>query len=361
MQQPSIGTLEDDLSHILLHTKALWENLRGKAVFLTGGTGFFGIWFLESFAKANAELALNANVLVLTRNAEAFKAKAPHLAADPAIAFHTGDIRSFVFPKGQFSHVIHAAATNADATFNNTETPLDKYTNVVDGTRRTLEFAAQCHADKFLLLSSGSVYGHQPADMTHVSEDYCGAPSTIDQNFNFSLLGEAKRVAELFCTVFAEQYGFEVKIARCFSFVGPHLPLNVHYAIGNFMQNVLQNQPIHLRGDGTPLRSYLYMSDLMIWLWTILFNNDAQDIYNVGSEDAISIADLARLCAGFSDSRCAVTIAKSPKAGQIAERYIPSTQKAQNQLGLKQTIDLHTSIKKTLDFYANKNTSRLYV
>ncbi len=352
-QQHFINDLEDDLCHILGHTEKLWEDLRGKSIFLTGGTGFFGIWLLESFAKANAELALSASVLVLTRNAEAFKAKAPHLAANPAIDFHIGDIKSFVFPSGQFTHVIHAAATNADATFNKVEAPLDKYATVVDGTRRTLEFAVSCNADKFLLLSSGPVYGHQPASMTHISEDYSGAPSTTDRNFNFSLLGEAKRVAEFFCTVFAEQYGLDVKIARCFSFVGPHLPLDMHYAIGNFIQDVLHERLIHIRGDGTSLRSYLYMSDLMIWLWTILFSSEAQGIYNVGSEDAISIADLAHLCSGFNNHCCDVKVAITAKDNHIAERYIPSTQKAQQQLGLTQAVDLHTAIKKTLVFYTN--------
>src|SRR5258706_8245549 len=111
---PIVNPLAADLDHILAHTQGLWEPLRGQRIFLTGGTGFFGCWLLESFARANDALGLDASTLVLTRNVAAFKAKAPHLAAHPAIRFHSGDITSFDFPPGRFSFVIHAA-TEASA------------------------------------------------------------------------------------------------------------------------------------------------------------------------------------------------------------------------------------------------------
>ena len=110
-------SLAADLDHILAHTEGLWEDLRGKRLFITGGTGFFGCWLLESFAWANENLDLNASALVLTRNYVAFKKSAPHLATNHAIQFHIGDIRNFDFPEGEFSHIIHAAATSANATF----------------------------------------------------------------------------------------------------------------------------------------------------------------------------------------------------------------------------------------------------
>ena len=171
--------LAEDLDHILAHTEGLWEELRGKRLFITGGTGFFGCWLLESFAWVNDKLGLNASALVLTRNREAFQKKAPHLAGHPAIRFHVGDVRDFNLPEGEFSHIIHAAATSARATFHG-EDSLVKFDTVVGGTRHTLDFAVQCHAKKFLLTSSGVVYGKQPSGMTHIPEDYCGAPDPAD-------------------------------------------------------------------------------------------------------------------------------------------------------------------------------------
>ena len=103
------NSLANDLDYVLYNTKDLWEELRSQQIFITGGTGFFGCWLLESFLWANQKLNLNTSAMVLTRNPDGFRNKAPHLANNPAIQFHIGDINSFKFPQGHFSHIIHAA------------------------------------------------------------------------------------------------------------------------------------------------------------------------------------------------------------------------------------------------------------
>src|SRR5579871_5443411 len=105
--------LAEDLNHVLQHTEEVWKELEGNRIFITGGTGFFGCWLLESFAWANDRLGLSAEAVVLTRNPGAFREKAPHLAGHPAIHLHKGDICNFDFPAGSFTHVIHAATESA--------------------------------------------------------------------------------------------------------------------------------------------------------------------------------------------------------------------------------------------------------
>ena len=337
------NALAADLDHILDHTAGLWDELRGQRMFITGGTGFFGCWLLESFAWANDTLGLDATAVVLTRNLAAFRKKAPHLATHPAIQFHLGDVRSFEFPRGSFSHVIHAA-TEASAQLNE-EHPRLMFDTIVEGTRHTLEFARQGGTQKVLLTSSGAVYGKQPSELTHIPEAYPGAPDPTDPRAAYA---EGKRVAELLCALYAKQYGLEAKIARCFAFVGPYLPFDVHFAIGNFMRDALGGGPIHIKGDGTPYRSYLYAADLAIWLWTILLRGESCRPYNVGSEAAVTIGALAQQVASCFQPAPRVEIACEPQVGKLPERYVPAVQRSALELGLHQTVPLHESIRRTI-------------
>lgn len=344
--------LTNDLDHILAHTRPLWEDLRGQRLFLTGGTGFFGRWLLESFACANRELGLGAEVVVLSRNPERFRTKARDLCATAAIHFHQGDIRDFSFPNGEFPFIIHGA-TDIASPLGQRE-PLQQFDTIVEGTRRTLDFAIQAHCRAFLLISSGAVYGIQPPALTHMPESYLGGPNTLEP---VSTYAEGKRTAELLCALYHQRRpNLEPKIARCFAFVGPYLPLDAHFAIGNFMRDALAGSPIRVNGDGTPYRSYLYAADLAIWLWTILFRASACRPYNVGSEDARTIADMARVVATAAGD-CPVEIARRAGGQQTASRFVPQTDRARTELHLEAWTHLETAVARTLAAYRANNAA----
>ena len=336
-----------DLDHILNHTSHLWKEVRGQNIFITGGTGFFGCWLLESFVWANDQLDLGAKATVLSRNPEAFAAKAPHLANHPAVCLLPGDVRTFEFPAGEFPFVMHAA-TEASAKLNQ-ENPLLMFETVVEGTRRTLDFARSHGTRQLVLTSSGAVYGKQPPGMTHIPEDYMGAPDPMDPDAAY---GEGKRAAEILCRLYADQFGLEAKIARCFAFVGPHLPLDANYAIGNFIRDALRGGPIRVNGDGSPLRSYLYAADLAIWLWTILFEGQPCRPYNVGSDRSINIADLARLVGRMVNPDIQVAIARKADASLPPQRYVPSVERARNELELESRIPLEEATRRTARWQA---------
>lgn len=344
---------QDDLDLILADTRELWDEFRGGRIFLTGGTGFFGKWLVESFCWINRRLELNCSLLVLSRDPRAFLAKVPHLAEAPGLEFHAGDIRDFVFPEGSFSHVIHAATPTDGLPTAGHEIQLGQ--TIVAGARRVLDCAREAGARKLLFTSSGAVYGMQPPNLSHVPEEYPGAPDTMDLR---STYGHSKRMVEHLGALYHALYGIEVKIARCFAFAGPHLPLDANFAIGNFIRDALRGGPIRVQGDGTPYRSYLYAADLTTWLWTILARGTSNYPYNVGSEEAISIAELAeRVAAAFSPT-VDVEIALQPKPGEPAKRYVPSTGRARRELGLEVRIGLDEAIRRSVAWWHHSRPVR---
>jgi dTDP-glucose 4,6-dehydratase len=342
--------LERDFDEFLGRTPELWTELRGGHIFITGATGFFGCWVLETFAWANRQLGLRASATILSRDPERLRKRLPHLA-DGAIRAIEGDIRDFRFPDGEFTHVIHAATESSAAL--NTQQPQLMFDTIVEGTRHCLDFALHRGVRKFLLTSSGAVYGKQPPHLMHVPEDYGGGPDPLASD---SAYAEGKRAAELLTVLAAQRSKLEAKIARCFAFVGPYMKLDTHFAIGNFIRDGLEHSPIVVQGDGTPVRSYMYASDLMVWLWTILFRGESCRAYNVGSEDGISIGALAQEVASVGNSREPVQIMKTPIAGAPVARYVPSTARARQELGLACTVPLRNSIERTMNWARTQRT-----
>ena len=343
--------LAPDLDFILQQTVMCWEEFKHQNIFITGGTGFIGTWLLETLAWANREFALNLSVTCLTRNVAAFARKAPHLVNDPALLFITGDVKTFNFPTERYRFIIHAAAEDNDKL--NMEHPRFMFETIVQGTRHILDFSAIAQTQKLLLLSSGAVYGQQPANITHVTEDFAGSPDILQPR---SAYGIAKRTAEHLCVLHAMHHPLQIKIARCFAFVGPYLPLDRLFAIGNFMRDGLQGKTIGVKSDGSSFRSYQYAADLVIWLLRILCEGDACVPYNVGSDQALTIAELAHLVGNSFNPRLPVHVEKAEVANpNIAPaRYVPDVSRAAQQLQLTSATTLPAAIHKTLEWYAKQ-------
>jgi len=338
--------LSRDLDHILEHTRDLWDELRGEWIFITGGTGFFGCWLLESLLWANDRLKLNCQATVLSRSPASFRAKAPHLAGHKAVSVMQGDVRTFDFPGGTFSHIIHAAThTHPGSVPMNPQT---LYHTNVQGTQHVLDFAISCRAQKFLFTSSVAVYGTPPPETTHIPEDYPGAPPTTEPQ---TADGQSKRASEFLGTLESAS-GLQVKMARCFAFIGPHLPLDSNYAIGNFIRDALNGSDIIIQGDGTPYRSYLYAADLARWLWTILFKGKPAHPYNVGSDVDLTIVQIANEVIKNLRPQLQIKVMKEPALNQPAQRYVPSIQRAKDELGLAVEIQLPEAIRRMAEFYS---------
>jgi nucleoside-diphosphate-sugar epimerase len=342
MQLPST-----DLEFICERLADCWPELQNERVFLTGATGFFGVWLLESFVFANDRFGLGAKVTILSRDPAQFRTRFPHLASHSGIDIVRGDIKSFSFPDGRFKYIIHAAAsTQVDRS---PQSHIQVYADNIQGTTRTLEFAATASAQRFLFTSSGAVYGSQPVPVAGLHERLS---SEFDSAVSGSAYPLSKLVAEQLSLLNSQLHSFDVVIARCFAFVGPHLPLNGRYAIGNFLLDAINRREIHIKGDGTAVRSYLYAADLAVWLWRMLFRGMNRQVYNLGSTAEYSMVELANLVRNTVGGGLTVAVSG---AGQgvpaTSSRYVPDTSLARQELRLEEWCSTPEAISRTYRWY----------
>lgn len=333
----------DDLALLVERHATLWRELDGARLFITGGTGFFGRWLVDSALHAREALGVDLSITLLSRAPDSALTRQPHWADQPGLAWVEGDVRSFAHPAGSFSHIIHAAT---DTSPDRHADGLDLLDTIVGGTRHVLDLAARCGARRVLYASSGAVYGRSRGRPL-LAEDMSLAPDSLDPAASY---GIGKRYAEHLGLLLARAHGIGFITARCFAFVGPGLPLDGHFAIGNFIRDAIDSPSIVLKGDGTPLRSYLYGADLAAWLYTLLLHGSAGRAYNVGAEQAVTLTELAHLVRDTLSPGKTVEILGTPVPGQAPDSYLPDTRRARQELDLATWTPLATAIRNTADW-----------
>jgi nucleoside-diphosphate-sugar epimerase len=315
--------------------KLLASELKNSKILITGGTGFFGKNLLHFFRNLNNIFNANIELYVLTRNKNQFLKKYPEFNCN-FISYIMGNIKNFNNANISFDYVIHAA-TKVET---HSELNSDLFDNIVNGTKHLISIVKRTNKNaRLLFISSGAVYGTQPPELTHISEKFQCNPITS--------YGKGKLEAEKSCL----DSGIHTSIARCFTFTGPYLPLNAHFAIGNFILNGINNTPIIINGDGSPYRSYMYTSDLVEWLMTILLSGKTNEIYNVGSDIPVSILELAKKVNSYFNNKLNIIVKEKPPLNITPARYIPSIEKAKNQLKLNLNMSLDKAISKTVKSY----------
>lgn len=316
-------------------------------ILITGGTGFFGRSLLRYLLANNGAPVFH--IAVLSRDPERFLSKYPEFSNIFWLKFYKGDI-SIDFKginfESNFTHIIHAAA---DSTLGPKLSPIERYVQIVEGTKNVLDFAIATKVQRVLYVSSGGAYGQQPPDVEKIPESFLGMPNPLAID---GVYGISKRMAENLCCMYRDAYGLDFVVARCFAFVGPDLPSGVHFAIGNFIRDALEANEIVVNGDGSPLRSYLYQEDLAEWLMVILAKGISGEAYNVGSDQYLSIIELATLVRNLISPEKEVKVMgiKSQDSGSRS-RYVPDIEKAKTGLNLGVRFSLTDAVKLTAEVY----------
>jgi len=318
------------------------------SLLIIGGTGFFGKSILDFFNRDGLDAWSIDKIFVMARNPNKLQIEAPELLS-PKVELIEGDIAS-VQSLPYADYVIHAAAsTDASKYLSHGD---EERKNIIMGTLNYCRLAPLYHQNsKIVFCSSGAVYGRQPESVKLLTEDMCfgDADGLSESKRSYAY---AKRDSEKAIEKLGELNTMNVSIARCFAFVGKYLPRDQHFAIGNFIGDILSRKSIVSRAEHKVIRTYMHSDDLVIWLMTICsFSSNLSPIFNVGSSHEIEIRALAAMLAKKYD----IAIELQQDQNGLVDRYVPSVRKAMKDLNLSLIYDLESAIEITIDSLGNSN------
>jgi nucleoside-diphosphate-sugar epimerase len=301
---------------------------------ITGGSGFVGLSLIDEIVGSGG------SVVATSRDG-----KRPH-GVDPSVTFVPWDIGSDLSYIEDVDCVIHCA-TPASAMLNSTF-PDEMYRLNVEGATAVRRFAERRKRGRklqILFTSSGAVYGDFFSNLSNFSE-----PSDFGtQRYGAtSAYGRGKREAESILLRGSKEGLYDLRIARLFAFSGHYLPLDRHFAIGNFVRDAILEQEIVVRSDGQSIRSYMDQQDMARWLITTLTRGNESVPYHIGSERAITIRDLAFLVAEryhlLTGQECGVSIRGTYSPLDGVSRYVPETTATRRVLQVHENVSLEKSI-----------------
>lgn len=317
--------------------------IMARRFFITGGTGLIGRALVRRLLQQRHELSIE-QLTLLTRNPGRFRTAAPDIADADGVVLLQGDMTGANWPSECFSDIVHGATDVNDLLVSDR---LAYAWSIAEGTKRTLDYAAQSGCERYLYLSSGAVYGPGPYPDTGIPENWSTAPALDSPSTAY---GQAKRFSEHLCHLFAERSDTAVRIARIFSVIGPESPLDGQYALGNFIREAVSptNDSIRIKGDGTASRSYLHVEDLAQWLITLHEKAASRAIYNLGAVREVTIRDLAETIARLSEQKKPVIVEGKLTDYAGRSRYFPDSRAIRDALGVRESLSLDQALSSLL-------------
>jgi nucleoside-diphosphate-sugar epimerase len=264
-----------------------WERFRNKSVLISGANGFIPGYMVDTLMYLNMTQCLNCDVICLMRNRQKAKERFKDYWEDEHFIQHIQDVCEPI--EGKYSDfIIHAASPASPKYFKSDPVGTIKANTV--GTLNMLEMAK--HAESFLFLSSGAVYGS-------ISE-----PPFRENEFGFidpqdlgSCYAVSKACGEALCQGYLRQHQIPIKIVRPMHIYGPNLDLNDGRGFCDFVKNVLNHEDIELHSDGSDTRDFMYVADAIVLMFQILLNGTNGEAYNCGTGKETSIKELTQMLA----------------------------------------------------------------
>ena len=346
-----------------LHARLASElaGLAGSRLLITGGAGFLGHSLVQLLAAWNRERPAQAIELVVADNyARGLPTWLAALDGEPGLRLLRHDVtEALPADVGSFAYVIHAASI-ASPTFYR-KYPLETMDANVLGLRLLLDRAvAQAEAGEplrgFLYFSTSEIYGDPTPDMIPTPETYRGNVSCTGPRACYD---ESKRYGETLAVTFARHRGVPVRTVRPFNNYGPGLSIHDGRVLPDFARNVLAGHDLVMHSDGTPSRTFCYVSDAVSGYLQALTKGRDGEAYNIGVRNPeISMNELADRVVELASSefgyRGRVVHQPSGEQDYLVDnpnRRCPNIDKAERELGYAPKVDLDEGLRRTLTWY----------
>jgi nucleoside-diphosphate-sugar epimerase len=347
----------EDADYIL---DVIGENLlklSGSTFLITGAAGFLGFNFLNCLVRWN-EISVGSKVKIIACD-NFFRGRPiwiTRLEADGAIEVLEHDITKELPANLRcIDFIIHAASVASPIYYR--EFPIETMDANVIGLRRVLDYSVSSSLKGLLYFSTSEIYGDPPTDKIPTTEEYRGYVSCTGPRACYD---ESKRFGETLCVAFNKVHSVPVSVARPFNNYGPGLKLSDGRVIPDFCRDMLQGKDLVLLSDGSPTRTFCYVSDAIIGYMLILFKGRRGEAYNIGTETpelsmlalAQTISTQGKLLLGykgsvkFGESRDISYLTDNPK------RRCPDIGKAKRDLGYSPRMGLTEGISRSIKWYS---------
>lgn len=336
----------------LLEMREDLEAFRGQSVLISGANSFLMSYLVWLLLENNRRNHAGTEVLALCRSRENAQARfAPYLE-DRDLKIILQDVRSPITWEGSVDICIHAASPVGAAS--RWEQSLDTFQTNLFGCQNLLELARKKRSRKFMLVSSVDVYGDCPGQDRRRETDI----GFLDWTYMRNAYSSGKRAAETLCSLYHALHGVPCVTTRPAQIYGPGIPLADGRLHGDFIRQLRDQNRILLKGDGTAVRSFMYLLDATDALLDVLLYGNAGEYYNVCDEAGeCSVKELAELYAAQWGNGAEVVF-------DFSERDTPEVKGALSVvtgdngrlrgLGWKSTTPLDAGIRRTLQFYTGK-------
>ena len=336
-----------DCAHSYLNVSKKLNKLKGKSLFITGGTGFMGSWICEMVYYMNAVHDMDISLFLMARNQDRFDKNFPYLKKSKKIKFIRSDVKDNLDLPKSVNYIIHAAA-NPDNRFHSSR-PFESMTTVGEGTSALLQSAMRLsNLENIVNVSSSSVYSTTLKKGERFSEELLGPCG--DNRFSNSF-SEANRYGEALCYSARSELRLPITTVRPFTFCGAYQSIDSPWAINNFINDALHERPIRIHGDGKDIRSYMYGSDLAAWILVIMLHAKSGQTYNIGNSDAYSLKEIAEKVAIFFQPKSSIMTNTSLVMDHNHSILLPDVTKAKQDFGLEQFTDINIAIERTAQWY----------